>query len=212
MQMRQMACHALYTFPVSLAYNPITGKISDEYNMQLTLPMLALRRRADAWANTVAESVFDEASVAALRGALGKRIVVNDLFERPADADLLIKMSGGVLRDLLQMITNAATYSRNMPRITPVGVQSAIADLRSHYTDTLDTRPHDYRCLAAYARRDANVMQDADFSEQINRLLFNGSLLRYLEDGKPWLDAHPVLVETEEFRHACAAHDHSKQP
>ena len=41
----------------------------------------------------------------------------------------------------------------------------------------------------------------------MNRLLFNGCLLEYMEDGKPWLDVHPVLMETKEFRNARDAHD-----
>ena len=34
-QMRQLACHALFTFPIALAYKPITGKVSEEYGLQI---------------------------------------------------------------------------------------------------------------------------------------------------------------------------------
>jgi hypothetical protein len=207
-QVRQLACHAVFTFPISLAYRPITGRVSSEYGPHVTLPMLALRRRAMPWADTVASSAFCEESVALLRDALAKRIVIKDLFERPEDAEYLVKMSGGAIRDLVQLVANASNYTEEgATRLSRTAVEEAVRDLQRTYMRTLTITPHDYRCLAAVAKRAPMATGKEDYSEAINRLLFNGCLLEYLEDGETWLDVHPVLVETAEFRNACAAHD-----
>ncbi len=207
-QMRQLACHALFTFPIALAYKPITGKVSEEYGLQITLPMLALRHHAAPWADTVADSDFDPASIALLRSALAKRIVIEDVFANPEDADLLIKMSGGAIRDLMKLVSSAATFAEGgETQISSEAAQKAVENLRSVYMRFLTTTPYDYRCLAAIAKRESVAMHKDNYSEAINRLLFNGCLLEYTENGKPWLDVHPVLIETEEFRNACRAND-----
>ena len=207
-QMRQLACHALFTFPIALAYKPITGRVSTEYGLQITLPMLALRHRATPWAATVADSEFDPASIALLRDALAKRIVIEDIFASPEDADLLIKMSGGAIRGLMQLVTSAANYAEEgETRISSEAVQNAIKDLRREHERLLTTTPYDYRCLAAIAKRESIVLHKDNYSDAINRLLFNGCLLAYTENGDQWLDVHPILIETEEFCNACAAND-----
>ncbi len=43
---------------------------------------------------------------------------------------------------------------------------------------------------------------EKDFSAELNRLLFRGCLLEYVQNNQPWFDVHPVLVDTEEFQHA----------
>lgn len=210
-QMRQMACHALYTFPISLAYKPITGRIGAEYGLQVVLPMLGLRARSATWGTTVDGTVFDEKGVALLRQALGKRVVIERLFADPNDADLLIKMSGGAIRDLIHLVASAATFTEDERQITHEAVLSAIKELRGTYMRFLTTTPQDYRCLAAISKRASVATQPNDFSEQLNRLLFNGCLLEYMENGDIWHDVHPVLVETKEFRDACFAHDNPRK-
>ena len=111
--------------------------------------MLALRHHAAPWADTVADSDFDPASIALLRSALAKRIVIEDVFANPEDADLLIKMSGGAIRDLMKLVTFAATFVEGgEAHISSEAAQKAVEDLRSVYMRFLTTTPYDYRCLA----------------------------------------------------------------
>jgi hypothetical protein len=206
-QTRLIACHAIFTFPITLAYKPISGQVPAEYTRHVVLPRMALRRKDNSWAKTVKASQYDKKRLSEMLAVLKNRIDVDALFVNPKDIELLVRMSGGAIRDLIKLVSLAATYTEDDRRITSQAILSAIQELRGDYMRLLATTPHDYRCLAAIACRQPASTQEEDFSERLNRLLFNGCLLEYTLDGKPWHDVHPVLVETEEFRHACDALD-----
>jgi len=117
-------------------------------------------------------------------------------------------MSGGSIRDLIRLVANASNFvDEGETRISTTAVHGAINDLRGVYMRFLMITPRDYVCLAAIARRKSIATGKDDYSTEVNRLLFNGCLLEYIENGEPWLDVHPVLIETKEFRNACTAHD-----
>jgi hypothetical protein len=100
----RLACHAIFTIPIALEYEPLSGAIQDCYGFSLVLPMLGLRHKSDQWGRTVAESKFDAVAIADVRNALKRRIVISALFENGDDADLLIRMSGGCIRDLMHLL------------------------------------------------------------------------------------------------------------
>jgi len=59
----------------------------------------------------------------------------------------------------------------------------------------------DYERLAQIARKQA-VPRDT----LTNRLLFNRFALEYLDVAQElWMDVHPLVIETEPFRHAFAS-------
>jgi hypothetical protein len=204
-QILGMACHAVFTFPISLLFNPISGRVTTGYKQCVTLPMIALQSSTDAWKATVEASRFDEQVIATLRALLAKRIDLATLFARPRDVDYLIKMSGGVILDLIQLVASAATYTEDERQITSEATRQAVQELQGTYMRLMATHPKDYRCLAKIARREPISTDADDFSEELNRLLFRGCLLEYVQDEQPWFDVHPTLIETEEFRHAHAA-------
>lgn len=193
---RSMACHALFTIPIDLEYQPPSGAIQDHYGFSTVLPMLALRRKREGWGESVAESAFDDDAVGEVRVALGRRIDINVLFEDPNDVDLLVKMSGGCVRDLMHLVTEAFAHTEDDARVTRGAVQTAIGRMRATYARRLTSE--DYQRLAEIARR-VPVARD----ERTGRLLFHRFALEYLDDAdQPWVDVHPLVVETEEFRSA----------
>ena len=199
--MSRLEGHALFTIPIALEFEPRSGPSHDPFGFSVVLPMLALRQKGQRWAETVAQTPYDEAAIAEVRTALARRIDLN-LFQHQEDADLLIKVSGGCIRDLMHLLTLAFTYTEE-DRLTTEAVRSAIQEMRGHYVRQLNQ--DDYRYLAAIARRE--LLPDADNTkvqtEQKSRLLFNRFALEYLDDEHlPWLDVHPIVIEIEEFRHA----------
>lgn len=199
----RLACHAIFTIPIALEYEPLSGAIQDCYGFSLVLPMLGLRHKSDPWAKTVVESKFDTGAVAAVRAALEKRIVISRLFENGDDADLLIKMSGGCIRDLMHLLTLSFRHTNDPDRLTTLAVQKAIRQMRATYLRQLNTE--DYARLA-YIARHKQMRAEADAgiaSKQKRHLLFHRYALEYLdEDDKPWIDVHPLVIETEEFQNA----------
>jgi hypothetical protein len=190
--MRRLACHAVYTMPIALEYSPLSGPIQDEYDPPFVLPMLTLRQPSDHWAATVADSPFDEEAVAGVIEAMRKRIDVDALFEQPEDAELLVKMSGGCVRDLLHLVT--LTFGQADDRFNHAAVTGAIKQYRATFVRRL--MPDDYKRLACIARREPTP-RDALTA----RLLFHRFALEYYDrDGKVWIDVHPLIIETEELQ------------
>lgn len=191
--MRRLAAHAIYTMPIALEYAPLSGPIQDEYGLALVLPMLALRRREHDWKSTVAASPYEEPAVVATLEALKKRIAVDKLFDDQKDAELLVRMSGGCVRDLLHLVTLA--FQRAGAKFTHSAVVEAIQQYRSTFVRRLT--PDDYNRLAQVARRQA-VPRD----ELTARLLYNRFALEYTQNGEAWIDVHPLVVEAEDFQRA----------
>ena len=202
----RLACHAIFTIPIALEYEPLSGAMQDCYGFSLILPMLGLRHKSDQWAATVAASRFNADAVAAVRAALNQRIKIATLFENGDDADLLIKMSGGCIRDLMHLLTLAFRHTEDPTRLTPYSVQKAIRQMRATYLRQLNA--DDYARLAHIARH-KQMRPESDAAgtvRQKGRLLFHRYALEYLDNqDKPWIDVHPLVIETEEFQNAYAA-------
>ena len=199
--LRRLACHVVYTMHINLMYKPKTA-YWDNYNTPVVLPMLALRNRAAIWKSTIEETDFNKEAVEEILAALNKRIVVGDLFEDPEDARLLVKMSGGCLRDLMHLVNIARKKSRvridqSLAKLTKVGVANAIAEYRLTLTEGLEKT--DYTRLVEVVRQKA---WEDKMDEPIRNLLTRRVVLRYAKNGIRWTDVHPLVIETEGFQHA----------
>lgn len=198
----RMKSHALFTIPISLEYEPLSGAPQDCYGFSIVLPMLRVRRKHQDWKATVNATTYDEDAIGLMRAALALRFDLS-LFENPADVDLILKTSGGCMRDVMHLVTLAFRHARGTPQFTPAAVKNAITQMRASYIRKLN--PGDYVYLAAIARREAVPLTD-EGEEQLKekrRLLFQRFALEYLDDeGLPWMDVHPIVIETEEFRRA----------
>ena len=191
----RLHCHAVFTMPVSLEYEP-PDAIQDPHGFPTMLPMLALRRRQDTWARTVEDTVFADDALASVRDALARRVDIEAVFEDPADADLVVKMSGGCVRDLMHLVTLPFRYAGEASVFTRQAVRTAIQRMRATYVRRLTDE--DYLLLAQIARREHVPRDDLTI-----RLLFHRFALEYLDqDGEPWMDVHPLVVETEGFQRA----------
>jgi len=139
--------------------------------------------------------------VAAVSGTLKRRITVEQLFENPDDAALLVKMSGGCMRDLMHLVTLSYEMSED-DTLTRAAVQDAIRELRATHVRELST--DEYERLGEIAAR-KSIPRD----ELTNRLLYFRWALEYYDDsldGKIWLDVHPLIVEIPEFQDAYNQH------
>ena len=142
-----------------------------------------------------------------MRVALSKRLNVETLFENPDDADLLVKMSGGCLRDLMHLVSLAFEFrEEGAPQLTSIAVTKGIRRMRATYKRRLNS---DHYARLAYIARHKQMRPETDAKiawEQKNQLLFHRDALEYLdEDDSPWLDVHPIIVDTEEFQNAYNA-------
>ena len=191
----RMKCHSIFTIPIDVEYNPQKGPIQDNYGPTIVLPMPRIRRESDGWESTVSCSGYDKKALAQLLEALAKRLEIEALFEKSAlaDVELLVKMSGGCMRDLLHLVNIAFQFAGD--RFTHESVIRGIEEYRATLARRLTDE--DYRSLALIALR--NKAGDA----ALRRLLFNRWALSYSgEGGVEWFDVHPLIIETKGFQSA----------
>lgn len=199
--LRHLGTHAIYTIPVDLEYNSVKGPPRDAFGQPVMLPMIALRSPQSFWRKTVADSSFEGDALADMLDALKRRIMVPQLFEDPDDATLLVKMSGGCMRDLMHLVTLSYEMSEE-EALSRAAVQDAIRELRATHVRELST--DEYERLGQIAAR-KSIPRD----ELTNRLLYFRWALEYYDeslDGKVWLDVHPLIVEIPEFQDAYNQH------
>lgn len=191
--LEKMGCHALYIIPIDLEYKPLSGPLRDAYGPPIVLPMIPLRDDEHPWGETVDDSVHLEEAVEGMRHALAQRLQLGAIFENESDADRLIRMSGGCIRDLMHLVTLAFEMSTG-DQLTTKDCNLAIQELRATYSREL-ALDH-YERLAAIAHR-REVPRD-DLTQE---LLFNRWALEYSKpEGGVWIDVHPLVIEIEEFR------------
>ena len=135
---RRMECNAVFAIPIELEYDPPAGAIQDCYGFSIVLPMLALRSKHDTWAADVAETPFRIGAIENVRKALALRLDLEKLFDNSADVDLLIRMSGGCIRDLMHLINLAYGHAFGSSRFTCEAVVRAIRDMRGTYLRRLN--------------------------------------------------------------------------
>ncbi len=190
--LNRLGCHALFTIPIDLEYNPRSGPLRDAYGQPVVLPMIPLRRPDDPWQATAAESRHLPEALQGLRRALQQR-VVPELFEDIQDIETLVQMSGGCIRDLMHLLTLSYEMSSG-DNLSTSATRSAVAELRATYSRELEQS--DYERLADIAAR-----RRPPRDELTQRLLYNRWALEYYqESGDVWLDVHPLVIEIEEFQ------------
>lgn len=119
--------------------------------------------------------------------------VDNDNLER------LCLMSGGHVRQLMQLIQEAVSYIDRLP-ITAKAVQRSITKLRDVYNRTVNEEQ--WSMLAKIAQ--AKELENRD---KYRELLFNRCLLEYIdfdgdEEMKRWCDVHPLIKDIPRFKTA----------
>jgi len=164
-QLKAPQCHIIYTVPISLAYNANLG--SDFSNTEV-IPMVKT----------------DAAGLTKLREVINKRADVEKLFEQPESVDELIKLSGGVMRDLMHLLracadTDNKTISKN--EIDYAQKELVLAYDRLVRNDELEN--------LQFVIDEKRVTGDESYSRLLNLRL----VLEY-QNGERWAGIHPAVL------------------
>ena len=200
-QITRLACDTVFTYNIALDYKNISGDLGSLYDARFTIPTLAMRERHSEWGATVEDSEYKKDVIDSIREMMGKRLNISALFERPEDANLLIKMSGGSIRDMMRLFNAAALYAEGSV-ITSENVRDAIQERRKDYVKRLLGSSKDYSLLVSVAKR-LPFEADQDETNQIQKLLFSRHLLEYESEGENFYDINPILLEDREFQRVC---------
>ena len=192
-QLKSLACHVIYTVPVSMALSTRASDLMDIYGCSPeVLPMVEIRSRKGEVLQT---------GMAKLREMLESRVrlvttakLVGEVFESEATLELLCRMSGGHVRNLVILMQYAIDYQDRLP-ITQRSMELSVKKMRRTYRESVDAGKNEWELLAQVA-----VAKLAPNDDRFRSLLFRRCILQYLDDqGKTWHDVHPLLLDVEEF-------------
>jgi len=195
-QLRGLECHVIYTVPISLVYSNRASVLRDNYGDCQVLPMLMVHQRnGDVYADGIAkvkELIHQRIAQFAQNVTLEQ-----DIFDAAGTVDQLCLMSGGHLRELMQLIQGSLDWTDTLP-IPASALRRAIARARNTYRDTVDEG--DWEKLAAVFKT-KRIANDDDY----RNLLFKRCVLEYrYTDTKGemirWHDIHPLLRGVEELQ------------
>jgi energy-coupling factor transporter ATP-binding protein EcfA2 len=192
-QLRGLDCHIIYTVPISMVFSHRGNNLTDSYGIVNVLPMIMVQTKDG--------KVYPD-GMAKLQEILQSRIQeflpnpASKIFE-PAALERLLLMSGGHVRNLMQLVQGAIDFLDDLP-ITLAAVRRSIAKTREQMR--LVPEAEEWELLRQVAKTKKLVNEDAH-----RQLLFNRSILQYCESdaeggAQAWYDVHPILKDTPEFK------------
>ncbi len=195
-QLKGLDCHVVYTVPISLLYSSRANDLYDNYGETTILPMIMVQQP---------DGIPYQLGLDKLKEIISQRIkkinpdlnLETDIFENKTILEKLCIMSGGHVRQLMQLIQEAVNNISNLP-ITAKAAQRSITKLRDVYRRTIEESQ--WSILAEVAK--SKELQNSD---KYRSLLFNRCLLEYVtvdEQGelKRWCDVHPLIKDIPKFK------------
>ncbi len=183
---RRLACHIIFTVPLSLLLAPRRETVADQFRAVEIHPMIPVRKRGMSWKS------HDRHALSVLRQVFDRRMVVSEIFEDKAGCEEMIKASGGSLRDLVRIFEQSCIDATGR-RLTLANVKAGIRDVRDELRRHIESRH--YPVLARI-----HLTKKHDNSKEAREILFWRWALQY--DGEQWFDVHPLVYDAPEFRDA----------
>ncbi len=123
-QLRRLDCHVIYTVPISLVYSNRAAALRDTYGDCQVVPMLMVRQRN--------EQPFPP-GLAKVKELISRRVgqfapdlaLETAVFDQAEIVDRLCKMSGGHMREVMQLMQTSLDWTDNLP-IPASAVQQAM--------------------------------------------------------------------------------------
>ena len=205
-QLKGLNCHVVYTVPISLVYSNRAAILRDHYGDTGVLPMIMIRDK---------QGNYDEKGIDKIKEVIEERIkfvvgefikkqnpnqnleiTIDDLFDSPETLNLLCRMTGGHVREIMLLMQESINWIDAFP-ITSDAVKKAIATSRNTYESQVD-HP-DWPKLVDVYKRKKIINQDS-----YRQLLFSRCVLEYREADslKVWHDVHPLIEEIDQFKDA----------
>ncbi|NEQ46598.1 MAG: ATP-binding protein [Leptolyngbya sp. SIOISBB] len=201
-QMCQLACNVIYTVPISLVYSNRVSQLREIYGDTHVLPMVMVRLQ---------NGTIHPPGLVKLKQSILQRVsqyteqpLVPDIFESEAVLDNLCLISGGQIRELMQLVQTALNWTDELP-IRRLALLRAISQGQSEYGGAVDEE--DWERLA-----EVSITKRVPNDDRYRGLLFNRCVLEYrtaltetaagLQPSTKWHDVHPLIKSTERFDQA----------
>jgi hypothetical protein len=187
-QLRAPTCHLVYTVPISMVYSPTATQLKAIFPHCAVVPMVKIAQP---------EGGEHSEGLARLRDMLARRIDLDALFTGEA-VDSLCRACGGHPRDLMRLVTYACIRAPRDRWPQPIDLETARraeAELVEEYSRLI---PEDH--YPKLARVHMRHVVENDVDHQL--MLYNLSVLEYLNGPPPWHDVHPAVRRLPKFQEA----------
>ncbi len=206
--LRGLECHVIYTVPIAMVYSERATRLEDNYDKPDILPMVMVRNpdgsvniqglaklRELIWRRI---QLIDPRLTQTLDGAI-EELEIPVVFDSSETVNQLCLMSGGHVRNLMQLIQKAIDWTDELP-ITLQAAKRAIEEARETYRKTV--QEHQWEILANTCHQ-----QRAKSNEEHLQLLLNRCLLEYRyydenEELQIWCNVHPLIQGIRQFQEA----------
>ena len=208
--LRSLACHVIYTVPIAMIYSGRASQLENNYDTPDVLPMIMVRNP---------DGSENAAGLEKLRELICRRVALIEpnlvqtlegkvdglnfppIFDSPDTLKLLCLMSGGHVRNLMQLIQKSIDWTDDLP-IAAKAAKRAIEETRETYRKTVQENQWEVLARACH-------LKQADNDGEHLRLLLNRCLLeyRYYDENEAlqiWYNVHPLIEGIPKFQDALA--------
>jgi hypothetical protein len=185
-RIRELHANLILTPPISLMLRPKSAQLDAIYSCHL-LFTVRLRRPDQRY------DEFDGPGRDLLEKALSHRIDLDVVMPDRAVRDRLIAASGGAIRELLELVSQAAFLAQG-PTIELPDVEQALSARRQRLRDLVNANGW-LETLVRLAV-DKQIFE----GDRCLAVLFHRLAFKYNGDG--WYDVHPLVAELPEFERA----------
>lgn len=187
-QLTSISCSFIYTFPISLVYNPKYTIILNEFDFNITLPMIKVHDKSGKNYEPGIDSIIQ-----IIHRRVGENLISLKILKD------FIRMSGGCLRDLFRMLLLAAenAIEKEKEKIDQEDFDYSLNKLKNNYYNTIAYNEQTGLTAGDYYKILADCCKSPDKKpEDVKGLMdlkHNLCILGY--NGKEWYDVHPVVKE-----------------
>ena len=189
-QLRELQTVLVYTVPISVIYSG--GNYSNAFGNLNVMPMVNIYQYdADAL-----ELAYSDTGLTALADLLAKRVDVETLFDSRETLLALVKLSGGHVRQLMQLMRETCLLARGQ-QIMVEDVTRAAAKEKNNF-ERFIPREH-YPVLAQVCRTKA-MPPEPEAEAMMQSMLFNITVLEYEErdeNARRWLYVNPLVRQID---------------
>ncbi|MFP4006752.1 MAG: ATP-binding protein [Spirulinaceae cyanobacterium] len=190
-QLQALDYFGIYTVPISAIYSG--ANLSNSFGSVNVMPMVNIYE----FDRDRATLQYNDRSLGVLRQILNKRLDLTTLFDSEDVVQILLKASGGHVRQLMQLSRGALLKAMTRQHLCVMAddAKRAIADEQFNF-ERLIQKDHYPRLVEVYRKK------NLDNDEIGQELIFNLSVLEYLEynGGRRWNYPNPLVQKIEQFQ------------
>ncbi len=190
----KLHCHLIYTMPLALRFSNQYGNLRQRFKAPQFLPMVSIKLKNGQDCQKGLDLLKQMVLARRFPDLLPEERLEHwqELFDEEASLDRLCRVSGGHVRDLLQLLTSWVEEEMQLP-LTRETLEDVIVE---HCNEmTLSISEAEWNLL-----REVRQTKKVSDEKGYQKLIHSRMVFEYRENGKSWFDVNPILAEAEELQ------------